>query len=290
MRAEQRYRLRRKGPAERSRPGGLVWGFRAATDVGRRWMDIGRPFTVDVISQEMSPGSVTVRGGDRLPAIAGAARHRSLAIAPFVPLAAVSNSASPYSATSSARCASHSLIQAAAVFRKPSVWSTTSTSMKPPRRMISPGVCRDATAQGPDRLRASTFHRGQFGPRVDDLERHRAPWAEESAECSRHGELGTQSTQHVGVNDRIDVCGPEREIAGAGIDAPRRSVEMLGPDTGRRDGKSFERDVGEHDRASRDGRQVQAGPAAAGAIIEQRRPPGSAEADERGRRPASIVV
>ena len=45
--------------------------------------------------------------------------------------------------------------------------------------------------------------------------------------------------------------------------------EVLGADTGRGDGESFERDVGEHDRASCRRRQIQAGPAAAGADIEQ---------------------
>jgi hypothetical protein len=79
------------------------------------------------------------------------------------------------------------------------------------------------------------------------------------------------------VDDGIEGRGPERELTGAGVDAPRPRFEVLGGDAVSGDGQSFEREIGEQHRAPGRRRQVEAGPAAAGAQVEQEVTPTQAE-------------
>jgi hypothetical protein len=50
----------------------------------------------------------------------------------------------------------------------------------------------------------------QPGGGVDGEERSASPWSEEASGCSQHGELGPQSTQHVGVDHGVERAGMER--------------------------------------------------------------------------------
>jgi len=86
-----------------------------------------------------------------------------------------------------------------------------------------------------------------------------------------------RSQHNTGVDDGIEDRGPEGEVAGAGVDAPRPRFEVLGGDAILGDGQSFEREIGEQHRASGRRRQVEAGPAAAGADVEQQVTPTQAE-------------
>jgi hypothetical protein len=61
----------------------------------------------------------------------------------------------------------------------------------------------------------------------DGVEADATTGPQESSAGSQHGELGPQSTQHVGVDDGVEAVGPERQPAGRGGDHVRTGGESF---------------------------------------------------------------
>jgi hypothetical protein len=54
--------------------------------------------------------------------------------------------------------------------------------------------------------------RWQAGCNEDREEGHATPGAQQPVEGSQHGELGSQSTQHVGVHDGVEGLASKRQV------------------------------------------------------------------------------
>ena len=118
-------------------------------------------------------------------------------------------------------------------------------------------------------MSASAKARAESGCGVDGEERRAPAGAEKASGCSQHGELGSQSTQHIGVHHRIERARPERQGTGARSNRGHLAVRPFVSGTGEREAQPFERDIAEHDVTTAANRQVQPGPPPTGTEIEQ---------------------
>jgi hypothetical protein len=105
--------------------------------------------------------------------------------------------------------------------------------------------------------------------RMNGDERRPPAWAEEASGCSQHGELGPQSTQHIGVHDGVE----RRRLERQGPSARRHDGDPVADGFGSGPGEGVAQPldgyVTEHGGAAGPNRQVQARPSTAGAQIEQ---------------------
>ncbi len=86
---------------------------------------------------------------------------------------------------------------------------------------------------------------GEPGGWVDGEERCAPAGAENPPACSQHGELGAQSTQHVGVHDRVKGGSGKRRAAGAGPYRGGAGSQRLALGAGRGGPQSLDRHIGQ---------------------------------------------
>ena len=103
-----------------------------------------------------------------------------------------------------------------------------------------------------------------------DGEEGGAPAAiEQESGCSQHGELGPESTQHIGVHDGIETAGPEGQRASARCHRRHSVDHMLGVGASKRPSQTVERDVAEDRFTARARGEVQTRPATSRPEIEE---------------------
>jgi hypothetical protein len=105
--------------------------------------------------------------------------------------------------------------------------------------------------------------------RVDRVKCGTSAWSKQSRGCSQHGELWSQSTQHVSVNHGVECLRREREITGTRVDRPCPITQTLALAALTGQGESLCGDVSHHHRAPCCRRKVQAGPSPPGPYIKK---------------------
>ena len=118
-------------------------------------------------------------------------------------------------------------------------------------------------------LGAPPLRRRQVGRNENRRVGDASAWSEQSFERSQHGELAAQSTQHVGVHDRIERPCPEGLVGTARGDQCNPIIDVLDSGAAGGDGECVDRHVGADERAAGSAREIEAWPAPSGADVEQ---------------------